>query len=283
LGAFATRLAGSSDLYEPGGRRPYHSINFITSHDGFPLNDLVSYNGKHNEVNGEDNRDGDNNNLSYNYGVEGATRHKGIERIRVRQIKNMLSTMMLSQGVPMMLSGDECRRTQHGNNNAYCQDNEITWIDWNLAESQESLVEFTRSLARLRHEHPVFRRRRFFHGRKLQGRDVPEVAWLDPTGEEMTEEAWNESFVRCLGVLLTGGKIDVDEEGEEIIGDTFLLLFNADHGEPITFRLPATASGGVWNLVFDTGRPDLDPHPCTAPDYEMEACSVVVFTEPVAE
>lgn len=280
---FATRFLGSSDLYEWSSRKPHASINFVTCHDGFTLNDLVSYDHKHNEANGENNRDGADHNDSWNCGVEGPTDDPEIKSLRERKKRSFLATLLLSQGVPMLLAGDELSHSQGGNNNAYCQDNEITWIDWNLAESQESLVEFTRSLARLRHEHPVFRRRRFFHGRKLQGRDVPEVAWLDPTGEEMTEEAWNESFVRCLGVLLTGGKIDVDEEGEEIIGDTFLLLFNADHGEPITFRLPATASGGVWNLVFDTGRPDLDPHPCTAPDYEMEACSVVVFTEPVAE
>ena len=199
---FATRFCGSSDLYEWSNRRPHASINFVTAHDGFTLNDLVSYDQKHNEANGEENRDGESNNISWNCGVEGPTDDPAIQAVREKKKRSFLMTLLLSQGVPMLRGGDEIGHTQRGNNNAYCQDNEISWLEWNLNPQQQSLLEFVRRITTIYHEQPVFHRRRFFHGKAIQGAGAPDIAWLDPSGKEMSEEAWKESFVRCLGVLL---------------------------------------------------------------------------------
>ena len=234
----ATRLAGSNDLYGPSGRRPYASINFVTCHDGFTLQDLVSYDEKHNESNLEDNRDGENHNFSWNCGAEGPTDDASILELRARQVRNFLTTLLLSQGVPMISHGDELGRTQRGNNNAYCQDNELSWIDWDLGGEQRALVEFTARLVRLRLTHPVLRRRRYFQGRSIRGGGVVDVAWLAPDGRQMTDEAWNADFVRSFGMLLPGMAIEeVDERGELITGETLLILLNA-HSDKVPFTLP---------------------------------------------
>ncbi|HZT80881.1 MAG TPA: glycogen debranching enzyme GlgX, partial [Gemmataceae bacterium] len=249
---FATRLAGSSDLYATSGRSPYASINFITCHDGFTLQDLVSYNNKHNEANKEDNRDGSNDNNSWNCGAEGPTDDPNIKALRARQKRNLMATLLLSQGVPMVLGGDELSHTQKGNNNAYCQDNELTWLNWELDDEQRQFLEFVRLLASVRKEQPVFHRRRFFLGRKIRGSDIKDISWFEPAGKEMSDEAWDTGFVRCLGVRLAGDAIgEVDERGERIEGDTLLLLLNAHH-EPIPLTLPATRSEHHWELVLDT-------------------------------
>jgi glycogen operon protein len=246
----ATRLSGSNDLYAQSGRKPYASINFVTAHDGFTLADLVSYNEKHNEANGEGNRDGENHNLSWNCGIEGPTDDPAINALRQRQARNVLATLLLSQGVPMISHGDELGRTQGGNNNAYCQDNEITWIDWNLSDDQKALVEFTRLLIHLRLDEPVLRRRKYFQGRSIRG--GKDVAWLAPDGQEMTDDAWSAEFVRSLGMLLSGTGIEeVDEQGEPIVGDTLLALLNAHH-EQVSFTLPGLDPDHHWRRVFDT-------------------------------
>jgi glycogen operon protein len=253
----ATRLAGSNDLYAQSGRQPYASINFITAHDGFTLRDLVSYNEKHNEGNLEENRDGENNNLSWNCGVEGPTDDPTIVGLRARQVRNLLATLLLSQGVPMISHGDELGRTQRGNNNAYCQDNELSWIDWNLNEEQAQLLAFTAMLIRFRLTQPVLRRRKYFQGRSIRGGDVKDVAWLTPEGSEMNDEAWNADFVHSIGMLLSGNAIEeVNEQGEPVMGDTLLILFNA-HSDEIQFTL-APIDGDrdwQWQRVFDTAEP----------------------------
>jgi glycogen operon protein len=246
----ATRLAGSNDLYAHSGRQPYASINFVTAHDGFTLQDLVSYNEKHNDANGEDNRDGDNNNLSWNGGAEGPTLDPAINALRERQVRNFLATLLLSQGVPMLSHGDELGRTQQGNNNAYCQDNELTWMDWELTDDKKRLLEFTRQLIHLRLSQPVLRRRKYFQGRSIRG--GKDVAWLAPDGREMTDEAWGADFIRSLGMLLAGTGIEeVDEKGEPIFGDTLLILLNAHDGR-VAFTLPDLAPQHHWQRVFDT-------------------------------
>jgi isoamylase len=251
IGEMAYRLTGSPDLYEHGGRRPYASINFVTSHDGFTLNDLVSYNEKHNEANGEGNRDGENNNQSWNCGVEGPTDDPKINILRRRQRRNFLTTLFLTQGVPMLCGGDEFGRTQKGNNNAYCQDNEISWFSWERDEKQAQLLEFTKKLIRLRQDHPVFRRPKFFQGRRIRGSETRDVMWFNPGGEEMSDEEWNSPFVRCLGMLLSGDTSDVlNFEAEPIRDETFLLLINA-HFEPISFVLPGEEHV-EWELILDT-------------------------------
>jgi glycogen operon protein len=279
ISEFATRFCGSSDLYEWSSRRPHASINFVTAHDGFTLNDLVSYDKKHNEANGEENRDGSDDNLSWNCGVEGPTKDPAIQALREKKKRSILATLILSQGAPMMLSGDEIGHTQRGNNNAYCQDNEISWLDWKLTPEQESLLKFTRRVIALFREQAVFHRRRFFHGQAIQGAEAPEIAWYDPTGEEMSSEAWNTGFVRSLGVQLYGGEIDVDEHGESICSDTILTLFNADHANTIPFVLPSTGSedGTPWELVFDTANPELNGETELAAEYQLQPCSMVVF------
>jgi glycogen operon protein len=248
----AYRLTGSSDLYESDGRRPSASINFVTAHDGFTLLDLVSYNDKHNEANGEENRDGTSENLSWNCGVEGPTDDPAVTALRARMLRNFLVTLFLSQGVPMLLSGDEIARTQQGNNNAYCQDNELSWLNWTPSRPARAQLAFTQRLIRLRLAHPVFHRRLFFQGRRIEGSEVKDLSWFRPDGKEMTQEEWTNGFTRCLGLRLAGDAIEeVDQAGNPIRDDTFLLLLNAHH-EPIEFVLPAHRARLRWDLVLDT-------------------------------
>jgi len=255
VSTFATRLSGSSDLYEASGRRPYASINFVTAHDGFTLQDLVSYDKKHNEANLDENRDGSNENYSWNCGAEGPTQNLAIQALRDRQKRNFIATLFFSQGVPMLLGGDELGRTQNGNNNAFCQDNEMSWVNWELNEGGRALLAFTRRVIALRREHPVLRRRTFFQGRPIRG--VKDIVWLDPSGSEMTDAAWNEPHARCLGALLVGDAIvEVDDDGNPIRGDTLLLLLNAHH-LPRAFVLPEVAPSG-WETLIDTSEQSLD-------------------------
>ncbi|HJT04590.1 MAG TPA: glycogen debranching protein GlgX [Pseudonocardiaceae bacterium] len=255
LAEFASRFTGSSDLYEADSRRPIASINFVTAHDGFTLNDLVSYNHKHNEDNGEDNRDGESHNRSWNCGIEGPTDNGRIVALRERQKRNMLTTLLLSQGVPMLAHGDELGRTQYGNNNVYCQDSKISWVDWDDARQHSVLTEFTAALTRLRAAHPVFRRRRFFQGRPIRGSNIEDIAWLRPDGQQMSDEDWNAGFAKTVGIFLNGRGIpDRDALGERITDDSFLLLINAYH-RPITFTLPDATYGGSWEIVVDTADP----------------------------
>ncbi|NYE95219.1 glycogen operon protein [Psychromicrobium silvestre] len=253
LGEFASRLTGSSDLYEHSGRRPVASINFVTAHDGFTLADLVAYNDKHNEANGEDSKDGESHNRSWNCGVEGPTQDGGVLSLRARQQRNFIATMLLSQGVPMLVHGDELGRTQNGNNNAYCQDSELTWIHWDTAD--QPLIEFTAALSRLRHEHPTFRRSRFFDGRPAkrgEGERLPDLVWLDTDGSTMTEADWDNGFGRTVGVFLNGDAISgVDERGRRISDANFLLYFNA-HDDEVQFTLPVAEYAEHWDLLIDT-------------------------------
>ena len=252
IGEVAYRLTGSPDLYQHDGKRPYASINFVTSHDGFTLTDLVSYNEKHNEANGEKNHDGDNNNLSWNHGVEGPTEDPKINALRERQRRNFLTTLLISQGVPMLLGGDEFGRTQNGNNNAYCQDNELSWFHWEKwDEKRKALFEFTRRLIQLRRQHPVFRRPKFFQGRRIRGSEIKDVMWFNPGGNEMSEKDWSLPLARCLGMMLSGDTIDVlGFQGEPIRDDTFLFLMNA-HYETISFLLPGQENI-EWQLLLET-------------------------------
>ncbi|MBX3344157.1 MAG: glycogen debranching protein GlgX [Nitrospira sp.] len=248
----AYRLSGSSDLYETSGRRPFASINFITAHDGFSLQDLVSYNEKHNEANGEGNQDGHNDNLSWNCGIEGPTDDPVILDLRLRQKRNMLTTLLLSQGVPMLCGGDEIGRTQQGNNNAYCQDNDLSWHDWNLTAEDRDLLGFVRQLIALRQRHPVFRRRRFFQGRNIHGSEIKDIVWLRPDGREMDEADWSQGYLRALGIVLAGDAIEEsDARGNRIVDDTFLLLLNAHH-EAIPFLLPSADGTAPWSVVLNT-------------------------------
>ena len=248
----ATRIAGSNDLYEHGGRRPYASINFITAHDGFTLHDLVSYNQKHNDANGEGNQDGENHNLSWNCGVEGPTTDPAIVGLRQQQMRNLMASLLLSVGVPMISGGDEMGRTQLGNNNAYCHDSELSWTPWNLSPDQRDFLEFTRRMVRFRLEQPVLTRRKYFQGRPIRGADVKDIYWLDPSGREMTDEAWNAPFVRSLGVLMVGNALDeVDERGRQVTGDTLLILLNA-HYDSVPFALPLVGDEKSWVRVVDT-------------------------------
>ncbi|MCW2702860.1 MAG: glycogen debranching protein, partial [Blastococcus sp.] len=253
LGEFASRLSGSSDFYENSGRRPFASINFVTAHDGFTLRDLVSYNDKHNEANGEDNNDGESHNRSWNCGVEGDTDDVEVLELRARQRRNFIATLMLSQGVPMLLHGDELGRSQGGNNNGYCQDSELTWIDWENVD--EGLLEFTKKVTKLRADHPTFRRRRFFHGRPVrrgQSEPVADIDWLTPDGEQMTDEDWDAAYAKSLAVYLNGlGIRETDERGEYVRDDHFYLAYNASH-EPIEFCLPGDDYAESWTTVLDT-------------------------------
>jgi isoamylase len=257
VGEIAYRFTGSIDLYEETGRRPYASINFVTAHDGFTLQDLVSYNEKHNEANGEDNHDGMNENLSWNCGTEGPTDSSEIVELRERQKRNLLATLLLSQGVPMLCGGDEISRSQQGNNNAYCQDNEISWHDWQLDENREDLLYFVRNLIRLRLEHPVLRRRKFFQGRRIRGSDIKDITWLRADGQEMSDEDWEASWVRCAGVLLAGEvPNEVDEKGKSFKDNTLLILMNSYH-EPVSFALPMSLGDGKWKMIIDTDTAEL--------------------------
>ena len=250
LADFAYRLTGSSDLYANSGRRPAASINFVTAHDGFTLRDLTSYRQKHNEANGEDNRDGESHNLSWNWGVEGETDDEWINEHRQRSVRSVLATLFLSQGVPMITMGDELGRTQGGNNNAYCQDNPIGWIDWRTAD--RDLIEFCQSLARIRADHPVFRRRRWFHGKAPFGSGVADIAWFTPAGKEMTQNDWEVGFAKSLGVWLNGDALQSPgPTGQKIYDDSFLVFFNS-HTEPISFVVSDTLPPESWSVAFDT-------------------------------
>jgi len=254
LGDFAYRFTGSSDLYASTGRRPHASINFVTAHDGFTLRDLVSYNDKHNEANKEDNKDGENHNRSWNCGAEGDTQDAAVLQLRAQQQRNLLVTLLLSQGVPMLVSGDEMGRTQRGNNNAYCQDNELSWVDWEHLD--EDLLDFTRGLLKLRLEHPIFRRRGWFIGQELHGTDVKDLAWFTPEGREMSEEDWSVGYAKSLGVFLNGKSIQrPGEHGERVKDDSFYVIFNAHH-EPLQFTVPGEPFASRWMRVLDTATDD---------------------------
>jgi isoamylase len=275
---FATRLAGSSDLYAWSGRKPYASINFVTCHDGFCLQNLVSYNDKHNEANGEDNRDGASNNDSWNCGAEGPTDEPEILTLRERQKRNLMATLLLSQGVPMLLAGDELSHTQRGNNNTYCQDNDLTWLDWELDERGQRFLDFVRTVVRIWKAQPVFQRRKFLQGRAIRGTDIKDISWFGPDGHEMVDEAWNAGFVKCLGVRLAGDLIgDVDDRGEPLAGDTLLMLFNAHH-ESLPFSLPTARAGDRWVRLLDSAE-GAEKGADWAPgdDYTLEARSIAVL------
>lgn len=257
LPEFASRLMGSSDLYQMNGRRPVASVNFITAHDGFTMNDLVSYNEKHNDANGEGNRDGESNNRSWNCGVEGPTTIKDVNDLRQQQIRNMFATLLCSQGIPMICGGDEVARTQQGNNNAYCQDNAISWTNWDLDDSQKDLLEFVSKLIHLRLEHPVLHRRRFFTGREPGDPDdkIPQVEWMDHTGSIMDMEDWSNTHAFSVMIYLNGSDIpEADWYGNQMVDNNFILIFNA-HYEPIMFTLPDERYGKKWRLVVDTHNP----------------------------
>jgi isoamylase len=257
LAEFASRLTGSADLYEEDGRRPYASINFVTAHDGFTLHDLVSYNEKHNEANGEGGMDGESHNSSWNCGVEGETDDLEVIALREQQKRNFLTTLFLSQGVPMLLHGDELGRTQGGNNNVYAQDNEIAWVDWERAKDFEVLTEFVTRLARLRQDHPVFRRRRHFRGRPVKGSTIEDISWFTPAGEHMDEDDWDSGYAKSVNVFLNGEAIrEPDARGERVSDDSFFLLFNG-HSEPLEFVLPDLGAGERWQVEIDTAAPML--------------------------
>ncbi|MGQ0751560.1 MAG: glycogen debranching protein GlgX [Betaproteobacteria bacterium] len=258
LAGLASRFAGSADIYNRRGRRPWASVNFVTAHDGFTLRDLVSYNTKHNEANKEENRDGSDSNHSWNCGAEGETGREDVYALRRRQVRNFLATLLLSQGVPMLLAGDELGRTQGGNNNAYCQDNELSWIDWDgVTDEGRALTEYTRRLIRLRRDHLVFHRSRFFYGKTIPGTDVKDVRWLRPDGQEMAEADWGDAHGKALAVLLSGeaGLTHLTARGEQEPDNTFLMLMNGSH-EKVTFRLPAANGGARWVVVVDSGEKD---------------------------
>ena len=275
------RLTGSSDLYSMSGRRPFASVNFVTAHDGFTLHDLVSYDHKHNEANGENNCDGTDDNLSWNGGVEGPTADPAINELRERQKRNCLALLLLSQGVPMICGGDEIGRTQQGNNNAYCQDNELSWYDWKLDHAARELMVFTQRLVGLRKNHPVLRRRRFFQGRRIHGSEVKDISWLRPDGQGMTDEDWNSGSVRSLMLRLAGdAMVETDKRGRAIVDDTLLILLNA-LDTPLPFTLPAHKRGVRWHQLLDTDAKGVSPKYVTVlkggERYEVEARSVRVL------
>jgi len=256
LAEFANRFTGSSDLYQDDARRPTASINFITAHDGFTLNDLVSYNEKHNKANGENNQDGESHNRSWNCGIEGETHLAEVLALRNKQKRNLLATLFLSQGVPMLVAGDELGRSQRGNNNAYCQDNEISWLNWKKADAD--LLNFTRKLIQLRKTHPIFCRRRWFQGQRIKGVGVEDIAWFLPEGTEMTEENWSHDFAKSLGVFLSGHGIhSKGPKGELVIDDNFYVIFNAHH-EPLEYKLPPKKYGSKWVKILDTSEDRVD-------------------------
>ena len=283
LGEFASRITGSSDLYQRDGRRPIASINFVTAHDGFTLRDLVSYNEKHNDANGEGGADGESHNRSWNCGAEGETDDAEVLELRARQQRNFLATLLLSQGVPMIAHGDELGRSQGGNNNVYCQDNEISWVDWDLDPDQKELLELTRRLVRLRRDHPVFRRSRFFAGDAAHGgeSELGEVAWLTPTGEHMADEDWTTWYARAVMVFLNGSAItEPDRRGQPVVDDSFLVLFNAS-GEMLPFTMPAAEYGRQWTVVLDTDGSLAEDETVEAGQVvDIESRSVVVLTRP---
>jgi isoamylase len=258
IAELAYRLTGSSDLYEGSGRRPYASINFVTAHDGFTLQDLVSYDKKHNEANGEKNRDGSDHNLSWNHGVEGPTDDPTIVAAREQTKRNLIATLLLTQGVPMLSHGDELSRTQNGNNNVYAQDNETSWVDWTLDDRKRAFLEFTRGLIAVRDRHPSLGRPRFFQGRRIRGSEVEDLAWFRPDGAPMTDQEWEEGWARAIGMRLGGKALDeIDAEGNRLVDDDLFLLLNG-HYEPVTFRLPMQGDGNAWRVVVDTARGEID-------------------------
>jgi isoamylase len=279
------RLTGSSDLYALGGRKPTASINFITAHDGFTLHDLVTYSHKHNEANLEENRDGTNDNHAWNCGVEGETDDPDIRALREQQKRNFIATLFLSQGVPMLLAGDEMGHTQRGNNNAYCQDNPLSWVDWNLDESRRRLLEFTIEMSQLRRTQPVLSKRKFFRGSHIWDSELKDLAWFRPDGQEMKREDWEKPYVRSIAFLLGGDAIATrDDEGQRIVGDTLLVLMNAHH-EPITVQLPAIEWGADWEEVVDTGesRVSLHTHTPAGGEVRVAGRAVVVLRRPATE
>jgi glycogen operon protein len=280
VGELATRLSGSSDLYLHNGRRPHASLNFVTCHDGFTLADLVSFNTKHNEANQDSNTDGTDQNDSWNCGVEGPSADPVIRTLRLRQQKNFLCSLFLSQGVPMLMAGDEFCRTQGGNNNAYCQDSPLSWLDWNLDEDRRAQLNFVRRLIDLRRTQPVFRRRHFFQGRAIHGTDIKDLYWIRADGMEMCELDWNSPHVRCLGMGLLGDQIvECDERGQPVRGDSFLILMNAGD-EAVPFCLGARQREVDWTLVLDTSdgensmQEDTFPHMA---EYPLQSRSVAVL------
>ncbi len=278
IGDLAYRLTGSSDLYELSGRRPNASINFITCHDGFTLEDLVSYNGKHNEANLENNRDGTDDNRSWNCGAEGPTSDPGVLALRARQKRNFLATLLLSQGVPMLLAGDETGRTQRGNNNAYCQDNEISWMSWNPDSEDRELLSFVSELIKFRKSHSCFRRRSFFQGPRVKGTGVKDIVWLTPAGREMTDEEWRQSEARCLGLYLQGDATNEDDDrGRPVVDDDFILLLNSHH-EPISFLLPRLEDRDAWRVVLDTARANAAALFQGANQFPLHARSLALLT-----
>ncbi len=282
IGDFARRLIGSSDIYGPSGRGPCASVNFITAHDGFTLEDLVSYNDKHNEANGEDNRDGSNRNLAWNCGTEGPTQDPVIVALRRQQVRNMAATLLLSQGVPMITAGDEIGRSQGGNNNPYCQDNETSWLDWNLDAPRLALLQFVSRVIALRRKHPIFRRRKFFEGRPPQDGATQDLVWLVPNGAEPTAEEWTKHYARCVGVFMAGDSLmENDERGQAIQDSNFLMLFNAHH-DAIPFHLPAPAPGACWvatvDTAFETGLPEQDHYTGDTP-YPLQGRSMAVLEQ----
>jgi glycogen operon protein len=282
VGDLAYRITGSSDLYAHSGRRPYASVNFVTAHDGFTLQDLVSYNEKHNEANGEGNRDGNNDNRSWNCGVEGPTEDPNILALRAKQKRNLLATLLLSQGVPMMYAGDAIGHTQMGNNNAYCQDNPISWLNWDLQPQDRDLLAFVQRVISLRKRHPLFRRRRFFQGRPIKGANVKDVLWLNPGGNEISEEEWRNGSLHCLGMFLSGQGLDeTDERGRKLSDENFLVLLNAYH-EDVQFALPSFRPGTRWTAWMDTSREaglrSVETYDGGAP-YPLQARSMVVLLE----
>ncbi len=280
LGEFASRLTGSSDLYAASSRRPSASINFVTAHDGFTLNDLVSYNEKHNQANGEDNRDGESHNRSWNCGVEGPTDDPEIVELRCRQMRNFWATLMVSQGTPMITHGDEVGRTQQGNNNAYCQDSELAWIDWSLVDKNADLLAFARKVTTLRRKHPVFRRRRFFDGEPIRsGDEVRDIAWLTAAGREMTHDDWNQGFDKCVAVFLNGEAITApNARGERVVDDSFLLCFNA-HKREVEFVTPHDDYAREWTMEIDSNHPAGDADLVVAAEEKltMPGCSVLIL------
>jgi glycogen operon protein len=282
IGNFARRLTGSSDLYGGNDRGPCASVNFVTAHDGFTLADLVSYNEKHNEANGEENRDGSANNLSWNCGAEGPTDDPAIRELREQQKRNLLATLFLSQGVPMLLAGDEVSHTQEGNNNAYCQDNGISWLDWRWDDPKWRLLNFTKKMIRLRKAHPILRRRDFFKGVPVGDHDRKDVAWLKPDGHEMTTEEWSKDFARCLGMWLNGERLpETDERGRPLHDASFLVLFNAHH-DVIEFQLPDPGDGSTWLGEVDTSTETGEvPAERARPDgtYPLQGRSLVVLRQ----
>jgi len=275
--ALAPRLCGSPDEFARRGRQPWASVNFITAHDGFTLNDLVSYNDKHNEANGEENRDGHSHNRSWNHGAEGPDVEEPVRALRKRQMKNMLATLLLSQGTPMLLAGDEFGRSQQGNNNAYCQDNEISWVHWNHDDREQRLIAFVKKLIGLRHQYPILRRARFLSGEYNEDLGVKDVTWVNTGGEEMRQDQWDDPHTRVFGMLLDGR---AQETGIRRRGElaTLLIIFNPWQ-DVVKFKLPAAAGGSAWTLRADTNFPDAteDPQFAIGHEYEVTARSLLLF------